>query len=411
MKTSVIILLIGIFSINSTNAEKLSNLYAPQNQYHIALDELEFWNEKLEKSSNAIFTIKKANALMHLFTIDADIQNVIEAEYILEDQLLNYKPAGSGIYRTLSQAKIKQHKFCEALDLLMEAETLGDDLYLTESLLFDVYFELGDDAQCAYYLDKLARRKGFDFYIRQARWSDSKGELDEAIRLLEYSKQFISDNDWFKQSWLFSNLADFYGHQGNIEKSYEHYKKALELNPTDWYSLKGLAWIQYSGNRDNEAALKILESISSEFEIPSVSMLKYNIFREAGDFAEAEKLRLQLIETLNKEEYYSAYSNYLFDLLISDKQNLVAIHNILDQTMRDHTSAGQYARLVQYHKLSGNDDLAREIATNYVLDQTFEPDPLMRIYESLESDSESAKEIKILLKESAYELGPHVVQK
>ncbi len=57
--------------------------------------------------------------------------------------------------------------------------------------------------------------------------------------------------------WTYSNLGDFYGHAGRIEDAYQSYIKTLELDPTNAYAKKGLAWIAYSNDNDADEALQI----------------------------------------------------------------------------------------------------------------------------------------------------------
>lgn len=89
-------------------------------------------------------------------------------------------------------------------------------------------------------LDRFAPiRKGYEELIQQhtnrtdiriafASYLGETGEEDGAIQQLELARQIDS-----KDPAIWNNLANLYGHNGDVKKSFEYYAKAIELEPTE----------------------------------------------------------------------------------------------------------------------------------------------------------------------------------
>lgn len=59
--------------------------------------------------------------------------------------------------------------------------------------------------------------------------------------------------------------------------AYTHYLKMLELNTSDAYAKKGISWIVYSHERNPEEALRILNSVTKNYNSPDYYLLKAEI--------------------------------------------------------------------------------------------------------------------------------------
>ena len=51
---------------------------------------------------------------------------------------------------------------------------------------------------------------------------------------------------------------------GEIEKSYQHFKKTLELAPANWYALKGIAWIAYANDKNITLSERLIQTIKTK---------------------------------------------------------------------------------------------------------------------------------------------------
>ena len=82
-------------------------------------------------------------------------------------------------------------------------------------------------------------RKGYEELIQQhtnrtdiriafASYLGETGEEDTAIEQLELARQIDA-----KDPAIWNNLANLYGHNGDVKKSFEYYAKAIELEPTE----------------------------------------------------------------------------------------------------------------------------------------------------------------------------------
>jgi len=123
--------------------------------------------------------------------------------------------------------------------------------------LFDVSMELGEYDNASKYLEKIADHNDFNFLIRLAKWSDFKGDLDLTIKYMEKATKLVEQkNNKALMLWSYCNLGDYYGHAGRIKDSYQHYLKALEIDPSYTYAKKGIAWIAYSYEKKPQEALR-----------------------------------------------------------------------------------------------------------------------------------------------------------
>ena len=167
---------------------------------------------------------------------------------------------------------------------MQKAERNAEKRKATQMMLFDVYMELGNDQSAEAYLEKNKNLNDFDYLIRLAKWSDHKGNLNNAITYFEMAKRIAeSVNNENQLQWIYSNLGDVYGHANRLHDSYAHYLKALKLNPEDTYSLKGIAWIIYSHERNPAEALRILKSITNQNQSPDYLLLKAEIAEYMND--------------------------------------------------------------------------------------------------------------------------------
>ncbi len=375
----------------------------------------EFWSGKLEKSPTQFpYMSKIASSYSHLFAATGNIEYLkLAEENLLEvNKITDYKSPGS--LMSLASNYISQHKFKEALDLLSRAELIGDDLIDIQKMLFDVHLELGNKEMAKVYLEKIENMSDFDYLIRLAKWSDHQGNLDAAIKYLEKAK-VIAESSKQKgiMHWTYSNLADFYGHAGRIDESYRLYLKALEINPNDAYSKKGIAWIVYSYEKNPDEALRILNSVTQTYTAPDYYLLKAEIYEYKGnEIAKDEQLR-KYKEAVTNEFYGAMYNKYSVLLYTDEKENLEEAIKIAKIEVEHRPTPQSYDLLAWSYFSNGNIKEAVKVVDNHVVGHTFEP---MALYHSAEiykaaGMADKANAIKKDIAESAYELGPVIAEK
>jgi len=374
-----------------------------------------FWTSKLEKAPNQYpYHSKVASAHSQLFKATGEISHLLEAASHLE--LLNErtKYENAGYIRSLVRNYISQHRFQESLVLLKKAEKLGENLDATQKMLFDVYLELGNVAEAEQYLNYFKNDNTFDAFIRVSKWYDHEGKLTAAIKMMEKAKAKAEDaNNKFLKQWSYTNLADFYGHAGRIKQAYQHYLKALELDPNDAYAKKGIAWIVFSYEKNPEEALRILNTIMEQHKAPDYYLLKAEIAEYMGNTAEKEKNIQTFIKAIDDKNYGVMYTSYAVSVLSEELHNTEKALEIAQQEVKLRPTPQSYDLLAWTYHLQGNSAKALEIIQKHVIDKTFEPVAMYHAAEILKANGNTASvaDIKAELLESSFEVGPILTEK
>ncbi|WP_452227106.1 tetratricopeptide repeat protein [Lacinutrix cladophorae] len=372
----------------------------------------DFWENKLEKEPNQYpYLVKLAASQSQLFTATGNIDYLILAEesLIKANEKINY--TNSGYLRALARNYISQHRFKEALNLLEKAETIGENLKGTQKMLFDVHLELGNTKKASHYLAQVKDLSDFGFLIRLSKWSDHEGDLSATIKYMEKAMAIAeSSKNKALMQWAYTNIADYYGHDGQIEKSYHYYLKALAINPNEAYAKKGIAWIVYSYERNPQEAIRILNTIAKQHQAPDYYLLKAEIAEYMNDKTAKTKYLTLYANAVNNTKYGDMYNAYNAKLFAEEL-------NLTDQALKlsreeidNRPTAQSYDLLAWTYYNKGHYENALHIAEDNVLNKTFEPEAmyhLAKIYKANGKISE-AKKLKKELLESSFELGPLV---
>ncbi len=316
----VVLFLIGCNSPNKKITQKLDyNQFLEINENEMLSDvklDMEFWEKKLEKDPNQFpYLAKMAASQSQLFSITGEIEYLIQAENNLSEANNKTNFENASYLRSLARNYISQHKFQNALSMLELAENNGERLRDTHKMLFDVHLELGNDMEAKKYLEEIVDFSDFDFLIRISKWSDHKGNLDGAIKYLEKAVEIAkSSNNNYLKEWAYTNLADYYGHNGQIEDSYNYYLKALELDSNNAYQKKD-CMDNYSYERNPKESLRILNSIMQSHKSPDYHLLKAEIAEFLGEEELKEISLIKFYSAINNGEYgdmYNRHSSLLF---------------------------------------------------------------------------------------------------
>lgn len=354
-----------------------------------------------------------ASTNSQLFQLTGNIENLKEAEENLlkVNEKTNFNNAG--YLRALARNYISQHRFKEALTLLKKAEINGEKLQQTNLMLIDVYLELGNLKKVETYLSKIKNVKNFDYLIRLSKYNDHLGKLDNAIKYLEQSLAIAksSKNNTLIQ-WNYTNLADYYGHAGRIEDSYNAYLSALELNPNNSYAKKGIAWIVFSYERNPNVALRILDAITKENTSPDYFLLKSEIADFMGNSVEKEKQLTLYYNAVNKKDYGVMYAKYNVILFAENEENRLKAIEIAKQEVEERPTAQSYDLLAWAYFKNNNKTKALEIVEKYVINNTFEPEALLHTAQILKANGKKNKatNLKSELLGAIYELVPNAEQ-
>ncbi|WP_179018805.1 tetratricopeptide repeat protein [Winogradskyella forsetii] len=410
-----VILLATILSCNS-NSDHVTNTIDYSNHLTTKIDsselfvDVEFWTDKIEAAPNQFpYYVSRSGAYTGVFSKTGNIDYLIKAEkdLIAANEATNYKKAS--ILRSLAANYISQHRFKEALELLKKAEANGEKLNNTKKMLFDVHLELGNYIYAETYLKDLKNKSSFDYLIRLSKWEDHNGNLDKAIENMEKAMA-IAESSKIKslRQWSYTNIADFYGHAGAIDKSYNYFLKALELDPDDAYAKKGIAWIVYSHENNPEEALNILNHVTTYYTAPDYDLLK----AEIAEFQNNETLKSNAIQNyqqaLNNKHYGDMYNGYNVSLYTDELLKPEIALEIAKIEVENRPTPQSYDLLAWSYFKQGNVEKANQIIEEYVDGKTFEPAVLYHVAEIYKAagKTEKIEPLKEELIASLYELGP-----
>lgn len=381
----------------------------------LAQKELDFWQNKLNNQpSQYPYLTKIASANTMLFSSKGNISYLIEAENKLLQINIKTNFSNSSSLRALARNYISQHRFKESLELLKKAAINGDNLNSTNKMLFDVYLELGDTEKASKYLSEIEDYSDFDYLIRVSKWHDHQGDLTSAIRFMEKGmKKAEESNNKALKIWSYTNLADFYGHNGQIKESYNLYLKSLALDNNNAYAKKGIAWIVFSHDRNPKEALRILDIISDKHFSPDYFLLKSEIAEFQNDSI-SKKNNIDLyLSSIKNAQYGVMYNQHLAKLYLEEFNDSEKAFPYIKKEINSRPTPQSYDLLAWYYYKNKEYKKALQIVNDSVLGKTFEPSVQYHIAEIYKANGieEKAKKIRKELLESSFELGPLMEKK
>ncbi len=377
----------------------------------IAQTELEFWSKKYEKAPNQVsYLSKMAGANDMLFEATGDVTYLYKTADFLTNANEKFNYGRASTLRALARNYISQHRFRESLELLEKAEVLGEGKTATNKMFFDVYMELGNYEAAEKKLAEIRDEKEFDYLIRLAKWYDHKGDLDGAILNMERATKIAEEhkNEGLKL-WAYSNIADFYGHAGQLQDSYNNYLKVLEINPNYAYALKGIAWIVFSHERNSKEALRILNKVSEKHNTPDYLLLKAEIAEFDGNNTLKNSYLAQYFERMDKQEFGEMYNSYNAKLFADQPDNIDKAIVLAEREVKNRPTPQSYDLLAWAYLKSGQKEKALQIAQQHVEDKTYEPEATYHLAEIYAANGRilKSKSFKSELLASVYELGPN----
>lgn len=418
----IIVFTISISSCKNenTNITKASdynhylNISANKNK-ELAENEIDFWQKKYNAAPNQISYLNQiAGYYTALFEYTFEVNDLYKAEELLlkVNTASNFSEVGP--LRALAKNYITQHRFREAYILANKALKIGEGYKETQKLLFDVNMELGNYTAAKENLTKIYNTEDFDYLIRMAKWNDHIGDLPTAITLMEKatSKAELNDNKTLKV-WAYSNLGDMYGHAGRISDSYKYYLKTLKEDSTNYYALKGIAWIAFSHEKNTKEANRIIDIISKKHNSPDFKLFKAEMAEFNHNEEEKNKYLEDYFNLLQKRNYGVMYNKYNAILFADNKKDAVKSLEIAYQEIKNRPTPESYDLLAWANFNLGNTKKALDICEKHIVNKSFEPEinyHLAEIYKANKMENK-IKPIKEDLMASIYELGPNMKEK
>lgn len=383
--------------LQNTNKENLATIN----------EEIAFWEDKDATTLSTVYKTKLANLYSGKYKFDGDVTNLSKAQLLLEEVDSSLGEKSAGVYRMLAANSISQHEFRRAYDYASIASEIKDKQYSSKLILFDACMELGYYIQAEGILNELKDKNTFEYQIRLAKWMDYKGDLDQAVFIMEDAQTKISPNNNDLKLWTLSNLGDMYGHQGKVSKAYDSYLAALAIDPEYYYALKGIAYIVYAHDNDTDEAKQILSYLDKTHPIPDYKLMLADIAAFENNEQDEKLYREAFYNEVSKIAYGNMYNAYILDLDLAAQRFDKAV-SLAEQEVQHRGTPETYDFLAWTYYQAGQKERALEIAKMHVEGKTFEPGAsyhLGVLY--LEVDAEKAQTHLKEALEASFELGPN----
>lgn len=370
----------------------------------------ELWNSKI--TSDSVETLSfavVAGEYNRYFQATGEIEYLKKAEQALQRAVEVANIDKESYLRSLSRNYISQHRFREALDLAQKANALYPGSKENRALLFDVHMELGNYEEAKRNLDSIQNMSDFGYLIRNAKWNDYRGDLDTTIRFMEKAlARAQSSGKESLQLWSYTNLADYYGHAGRIQDSYNFYLKALEIDPQNAYAKKGIAWIVFSYERKPQEALRILDSIDQGYQSPDSWLLRAEIAEFMGEIPKSKDHMLKFNQAADQPAYGVMYNVHNVDYYLEELEDSDRAMELAVEEVANRPTPESYELLAKVLISQGKKQEALTLVNENILGKTHEPGILLTAAEILKAtgNDEEAMTLKEELEGAVYELGP-----
>ncbi|MEZ5040014.1 MAG: hypothetical protein R2828_08980 [Saprospiraceae bacterium] len=373
--------------------------------------QLDFWEEKCQAApDNMIYQKKLASLYARNFKLSGNVFQLHQSDSIL--QAVNRRISGQvGVLQSLASNAITRHAFAEA-DAYAEQALLTEEQQFHSSLIkIDVLLERGKRQEALMLMNNLGTKTHFDYSIRMVKIQDQSGDLDSAIKEMEKATALAKASALPSMiNWSLSNLADMYGHQGKIQKAYKTYLEALSYDRADLHSLKGIAWIAFSHDKNPQTAKTILHFLQSIHPIPDYELLLADIAQYENNISEAAVYTSGFIKTASQPIYGNMYKRYL--CLLEAPTDALAGLAIAKAEILERPHPMSYDLMAWASFCQGNHAEALRIVQENIVGQTEEPLALYHSALILKENGKWRMARKFLkaAQEASFELGPLIAQ-
>ena len=369
---------------------------------------IRFWKQKIDQEPRGFIYYEKLGiAYLQVFEKTRDINYLHKADSVFGkcEGITEGKWKVSSLLN-LSNISIKKHDFKSAVRYATEARELASKKLGPLLMQFDAEMELGNYQMAGAILNRNKQMDSFDYLVRLSKYKDYQGDLDSAIYYMNKASSLLKSHQQDNKVWSLVNLADMYGHAGEIEQSYKMYLQALQLDSTNDYALKGIAWIAYSHDRDTDASKRILEELLSRSMMPDYYLMLSELNEFEGNAFEAGFYKDMFLTEATKSTYYGMYDKYLISIY-SEKSLFDKALSLAQKEVAKRPTPESYDWLAWTFYEKGDLEKALSIYEEHVEGLTYEPDPIyhMGVVFNHAGRSRSKAYLKESL-ESAYELGP-----
>jgi tetratricopeptide (TPR) repeat protein len=299
--------------VDKTFADSLVHYTLPS-QVKTNEADMAFWKARINPNlPGYVSEGKYASSLITRFHEFGDINDVKEAESIYRKINKVYNNSLPGPYISLTSSAMLQHHFIQADTLLQEAKKIGIDGFTTNTLSFDVNFELGRYNIAESYLSKMKPDKDYSYYFRRSKFDHFNSNLDSAISGMQKAADLMQTSPVLKGIAL-SNEGDLYIHDGNLQKAADIYKQCLHLNSIDFHSILGLGWIALVHDKNDTLAEKLFKFVLSKNKLPDPLFKLYQMAQGRGDKALEKRYAEEFVKKSSDTVYGHMYNKYVIEI-------------------------------------------------------------------------------------------------
>jgi Tetratricopeptide repeat len=347
-------------------ADSLMNNYTIPRQVTDNEKDMLFWKNRIDpKLPGQVSESRYASALITRFRQFGDINDVKEAESLLKGVNKTYNNTLASPFVALTSSAMLQHHFIQADTLLKTAKKIGIDGFTTNTLSFDVDFELGRYNNAAMYLRHLKINKDYSYYFRRSKFDHFQGTIDSAISGMMKAAGLAKSSPYLKGVAL-SNAGDLYIHAGDLQKAADIYKECISLNSIDFHSIMGLGWIALVHDKNDTLAEKIYKFVQSKDKLPDPLFKLYQMEQERGDKALEKKYAEEFVAKATDTIYGKMYNKYVIEIYTGILHQPAKAEELAKNELNNRATPQTYAWYAYALIKNNKKDQAYQVFQQYV---------------------------------------------
>ena len=372
--------------------------------------EIAFWESKSSKQRGGFLYHEKLGRLYsELFELTGDINYIHDSNRYYNRVV--YQTSGnyqSNILLSQSSNYIKLHQFDKAKEMTEKAYKGAKDESMAALMSFDALMEIGMYETAENIMNAYSDHSSFDYLVRYGKFQDYKGDLEGAIASTEKALSLLKSSELKKRLWVQTHLADMYGHRGDIQLSYDSYVNVLKEDPLNLHALRGIAWVSFSYDKNDDVALEIMQNINKLTSLPDPLLFIAEIAENKGDSQLKDHSIRQFQKEVKEQNLQDLYNTYLIDLNM-DASPSEAL-TMAQKECKKRPTPHSYLQLAKaYHQINKSEK-ALAILESEVIGKSFEPQLIFESGVLLHKNGQSSIAQNLLSEaaEASYELGPLV---
>lgn len=276
--------------------------------------DLAFWQKRMDSlPDNYVNGPKYASALSTRFHLYGDIHDLLKADSLIKQSNLANQEKEDGLLYTLANLATLQHHFKESYEYAQKGMNAGDNKYGGKMAIFDALFELGQYDVAGGIIRTIKPDNTYPYYFRRSKYEHYHSSLDTAIAYMENAIGKSQGNKYLEQAAI-SNTADLYIHKGELNKSYDLYKRSIAIDAADFHSIMGIGWIALVHDNNDTLARKIFEFAHKYLQSPDPLLKLMYVAQAKHDSINEKKLAETFANVASQPEYGQMYNKYLIEI-------------------------------------------------------------------------------------------------